>query len=202
MNNHLKRIACFFSCCWLMFTLSGCSSQVPKINYYSLIGPEITLAATSQPSRFAILVGPVSLPDVLKKSQIATGRVEERYQLSENHRWAGELDQEFARALGEGLAGTLGTEQVALYPMGQFLDPTHQVIVDVLAMDGMVGGEVRLIVRWSLMDPKNKKIQVTRRSLFKQRSAENSHEAWVAAQRQNLQALCQEITAAIKGTHL
>ncbi|MGD9947144.1 MAG: membrane integrity-associated transporter subunit PqiC [Desulfobulbus sp.] len=200
MNNLLQRLGFFFLSCWLVLALTCCSSSVPKINYYSLVGPpEIAPTPTTQSGRFAILIGPVSLPDILRRPQIVTGRSEDRYQLSENHRWGGELDQEFARALGECLAGELGTEKIALYPMGQFLHPTHQVIVDVLTLDGMVASEARLIVRWSLMDPTNKKVQVTRRSYFRQQPADKSYDAWVAAQRKNLQRFGQEISAAIQG---
>lgn len=201
MNNQSILPRFFLLTCLIVSGLCGCTAPVPKISYYSLVGPEIAPASAAQQGRVAVLIGPVSLPDVLKRSQIVTGRAEERYQLSENHRWAGELDHEVGRALGEWLARALGTEQIALYPMGSHLQPTHQVIVDVLVMDGMVGNDARLVVRWSLMDPGSDTVRATRRSAFSKKPVDNSYEAWVAAQRWNLRGLGQEIAMAMKATH-
>jgi uncharacterized lipoprotein YmbA len=178
--------------------LIGCSPASPPVSYHSLVDFNPAPNTTETQSRLAILVGPVSIPDILKNSQITIGNVGQRFQRSEQHRWAGEIDHDFARAVGEQLANRLGTEQIAIFSMGQHLDPTHQIIFDVLAMDGALGKEANLALRWSLVDPKNKKAPVTRRSTFTEKPADDSYEAWVAAQRHNISRLSEEIAAVIK----
>ena len=45
--------------------------------------------------------------------------------------------------------------------MQQHLSPTYQVVCDILVMDGVLGAEARLIVRWSLVDPATNTVQIT-----------------------------------------
>lgn len=200
MNKYLLLITGLLLSSPLILGLSGCGAKAPTVSYYSLLGADLTPVSSGAQSHLAIQVGPVGLPDVLKRSQIVIGRAGEQYQLSENHRWSGEVDDDFARAMGEHLSHGLGTEQVAIYPMGLYLPLTHQVLLDVLALDGVIGQEARLVVRWSVIDPTSKKVQVTRRSLCKETPVDKSYEAWVGAQRNNLRCLGTEIVAALKAT--
>lgn len=181
----------------VLVSMTGCGPASPPVTYHSLLGSDLSPQTAAKSSRLAILIGPVSVPDVLKSSQIATGSAGEHYQRSDQHRWAGELDRDFARAIGEQLATRLGTEQVALYPMGQHLEPTWQVVLDILALEGLPGREAKLVVRWSLVDPKNKTTKLTRRSGFSEQPAGSGYDAWVAAQRRNIDRLGEEIAAAI-----
>jgi len=187
--------------CLVTLGLFGCGGTVSPISYYSLQAAEGAPAGTVHAQPMALLIGPITLPDILKKQQIVTGRAGERYQLSDNHRWSGQLDHDFARAMGEELARRLGTEQVALFPMQQHLSPTYQVVCDILVMDGVLGAEARLIVRWSLVDPATNTVQITHRSLCEQQPANASYGAWVAAQRDNIRCLGEEIAATLRAKH-
>lgn len=198
MNKLSLTVWCFFVSCFIPLGLCGCGSKTPPVSYYSLLGPELASSASEQNGRMTLLIGPITLPDILKKQQIVTGRAGERYLLSENHRWSGMLDRDFARAIGEYLSHSLGTEQIALYPLEQNVSPTHQVVCDVLAMDGVVGEEARLVVRWSLIDPATKSVKLTRRSQCVQQPADASYEAWVAAQRNNIRCLGEKIAVDLK----
>jgi len=201
MNKLQLTVGSLLVSCLVTLGLFGCGGKVTPISYYSLQAVEGAPGGTVHAQPMVLLIGPISLPDILKKQQIVTGRAGERYQLSENHHWSGKLDHDFARAMGEELARRLGTEQIALYPMQQNLSPTHQVVCDILAMDGVIGEDARLIVRWSLVDPATKIAQITRRSLCEQQPANASYGAWVAAQRGNIRCLGEEIAAALRAKH-
>lgn len=201
MNKSLSFLICLVFLGPVLFTVSACSPVSPPVAYHSLVELDPTDHKAGPQRPLAILVGPVSTPDILKQSQISTGYAEGRYQLSEQHRWAGDLDREFSRAIGELLASRLGTEQIAIFPMEQNLEPTHQIILDILAMDGALGEEASLMVRWSLINPKSKAVQVMRRSSFSERPADSSYDAWVSAQRRNVKRFSEEIAAAINATH-
>jgi len=162
-----------------------------------LAGVEPPAEVSGKQSRLAVQVGPVTLPDVLKKSQIVFGNTGGSFQLSDQHRWSGELDRDIARAIGEQLAVRLGTEQIALFPAGQHLDLTHQVVLDVVAMEGVLGKEATLVARWSVVDSKSKTARMTRRSTVSEQPTDSSHGAWVAAQRHNIAKLSEEIADAI-----
>ena len=197
MNKFLLNVGGLLVCCLLTVGLSGCGGKAPQISYYSLQAPQDAPASTHQSGPMVLLIGPISLPDILKKQQIVTGNAGERYLLSENHRWSGKLDHDFARAIGEYLANRLGTEQIALYPLQQPLSPTHQVVCDVLTMDGTIGQDARLVVRWSLLDTTTKAVRMTRRSSCRAQPADNSYDGWVAAQRSNIRCLGEEIAAGL-----
>jgi uncharacterized lipoprotein YmbA len=185
-----------------MILLAGCAGSSPQITYYSLYAPAQTAAPVAAPatSPLAVSVGPVVIPDILKQTQIATGGADGRFRLSEYHRWSGELDRDFARAVAEQLARDLGTEQVALFPWDQHFTPTWRVLIDVLSMGGAPGEEAMLAVRWSLIDPQGHKPSQTRRSDLREVPAAAGYPAWVAAQQRNIAKLGEEIAGAIKET--
>ncbi len=180
----------------MLLALVGCSSTSPPVSYYSLASVEPPAQTGGKHNTLAVQVGPVTLPDVLKKSQIVFGSGG-GFQLHDQHRWSGELDRDIARAIGEQLAVRLGTEQIALFPAGQHLEVTHQIVLDVVAMEGVLGKEATLVGRWSVVDPKSKAARMTRRSTVSEQPTDNSHGAWVAAQRRNIAKLSEEIASAI-----
>jgi len=183
-----------------MFLLAGCAGSSPQITYYSLYAPAQMAAPVTAPTTtpLAVSVGPVVIPDILKQAQIASGGADGRYQLSDYHRWSGEVDRDFARAVAEQLARTLGTEQVALFPWDQHFRPTTRVLIDVLSMGGTPGAEATLAVRWSLVDPQGQKPSLTRRSDLREVPAAAGYAAWVAAQQRNIAKLGEEIAAALQ----
>lgn len=198
----MKNKNCLLFCLMLLglgpLLLNGCSPVSPQVTYYSLLDSSQTLPAAKTQGHLALLIGPVTLPDALKTSQIATGGAGGQYQLSDHHRWASEVDRDFARALGEQLATRLGTEQIALYPLDQYLEPTQQVVADILTMEGALGEEARLTVRWSVLDPKSKKSRLTRRSSFSEQPVDATYGAWVNAQRRNISRLSEAIAVEIR----
>jgi uncharacterized lipoprotein YmbA len=180
--------------------LAGCATSSPQVTYYSLYAPaqQLPQAKEPAPATLVVSVGPVTIPDILKQTQIATGGADGRYQLSEYHRWSGEVDRDFARALAEQLSSNLGTEQVALFPWDQQFKPTCRVLLDVLSMGGEKGQEATMSVRWSLVDPTGKTALLVRRSDFRESPAGAGHAAWVAAQQRNVVKLGQEIAGELK----
>jgi len=209
MNKHLRILIYVVSFGPFLLTGVGCSPASPPIFYHSLVDldPAQQTTATDTATdaatvgRLSILIGPVSTPDILKNSKITTGGAESRYQLSEQHRWAGEVNHDFARAVGEQLAHRLGTEQIAIFPREQHLKTTHQIVLDILTMEGNLGKEAILIVRWSLIDPQSKTVRLIRRSTFSEQPADAGYDAWVSAQRRNVNRLSEEIAAVIKAEH-
>lgn len=179
--------------------LAGCFATSPQVSYYSLYAPAQKPAPTAaMAGSLAISVGPVTIPDILKQEKIATGGADGRFRMAEYHRWSGELDRDFARAIAEQLSGNLGTEQVAIFPWDQTIAPSCRVLVDVLSMGGEAGAAATLAVRWTLVKTGEEQPLLVRRSDLSEVPAEAGYAAWVAAQQRNLARLGQEIASAIR----
>ena len=176
--------------------LTGCAAPPAPVIYHSLLGADTGAAAAGRANGPALVVGPVRVPDLLHNTCIATGS-DGRFQLAEQHRWAGAVDREIGRALAERLAADLATERVSLFPQAPATKTAWRVQVEVLALDGLPGQWARLEVRWTLLDPDGTGPR-TRRGDYRQPLTEPGHAAWVAGQRANLARLGEDIAAVIR----
>jgi uncharacterized lipoprotein YmbA len=176
--------------------LTGCAAPPPPVVYHSLLGADTGAAAAVRADGPAVVVGPVSVPDLLHNTRLATGS-DGRFQLAEQHRWAGAVDREIGRALAERLAADLATERVSLFPQAPATKTAWRVQVEVLALDGLPGQWARLEVRWTLLDPDGTGPR-TRRGDYREPLTEPGLAAWVAGQRTNLARLGADIAAAIR----
>ena len=176
--------------------LNGCAAPPAPVVYHSLLGADAGAAATARADGPALVVGPVRVPDLLHNTRIATGS-DGRFQLAEQHRWAGAVDREIGRALAERLAADLATERVTLFPQAPATKTAWRVQVEVLALDGLPGQWARLEVRWTLLDPAGTGPR-TRRGDYREPLTDPGHAAWVAGQRTNLARLGADIAAVIR----
>ena len=176
--------------------LTGCAAPPAPVVYHSLLGADAGAAATALADGPALVVGPVRVPDLLHNTRIATGS-DGRFQLAEQHRWAGAVDREIGRALAERLAADLATERVTLFPQAPATKTAWRVQVEVLALDGLPGQWARLEVRWTLLDPAGTGPR-TRRGDYREPLTDPGHAAWVAGQRTNLARLGADIAAVIR----
>jgi uncharacterized lipoprotein YmbA len=188
MNNLARRQALLGLA--LMMLLAGCAGNVKTISHYSLYAPQAGAGENVQTDGgLAVSVGPVTVPDILKQTRIATGGEGGRFDLAEYHRWSGEVDREMSRALAEQLSRRLGTENVSVFPWDQHLAPRFRVLADVLSMGGALSGEATLSVRWTVLDAEGSGEPVIRRAELGERLTAPDHSAWVAAQQRNIEKL-------------
>jgi uncharacterized protein len=180
--------------------LAGCISRsAPTVNYYSLLTMEQigdTETLTSLPE-VKLGVGPVSIPDSLKRSQIATRKQGNRYEFAEFHRWAGVLEKDITFVLGDNLGQLLGIEKVGFFPWLQHFKPTYRVMVDVIRFDGAIDGEAFLSARWAISNSKGKDFLAGKKSDYRQPLEDASYAALIKAESQLLGALSKEIAAEI-----
>jgi uncharacterized lipoprotein YmbA len=197
MNRLFTQLGIFVLCCLLGGLLSSCSSPSRVTTYYSLYSASPPRALANPNDDIVLSVGPVTVSDVLTLSKLTTGGEDGVFQRSEYHKWVGAVDKDFARSLAEQLASELKTEQIFLHPGDNYLEPNCQLLIDVLAMDGKLGMEAKLTVRWTLIDPQKTLPPMTRRNYFRRQPVDGSHSAWVKAQQENIKQLSIEIAAVI-----
>ena len=191
--------------CFLLFGLGlllvlGCASS-PPTRFYTLSslqegGKE--LRASSSGEDLVIGVGPIKFPEYLDRAEIVTRSSSNKITLSHFDLWAGSLAEDFSRALAENLSVLLATESVFVYPRLRPGSAKFQLTLDVIRFDGSLGGDVSLIVRWAILEGKERKVVTLHKSTIIEPSGEKGYEALVAANSRALEKLSREIAEAIR----
>ena len=190
---------------WLLILIAvlliaGCLGRSsPKVTYFSLLTMEQmgeTEAVASLPE-VKLGVGPVVIPDSLKRSQIATRQYGNQHEFAEFNRWAGVLEKDITSVLGDNLGQLLGIEKVGFFPWLYHFKPTYRVMVDVIRFDGSIDGEAFLSARWAVSDAEGKDFLAGKKSDYRQPLEDASYAALIKAESQLLAALSKEIAAEI-----
>jgi uncharacterized lipoprotein YmbA len=103
-----------------------------------------------------------------------------------------------SRVLLVNLGLALDSNRVYELPMRRRRPLDYQVPMDVLRFDGVLGREVILSVRWTLLSGDGKEILLSRVSRINEPAAGPSVEAFVAAQSRALAKLAREIADGIQ----
>ncbi len=165
--------------------LSGCVSRSsPTVHYYNLLTMEQLDESKPIANHPNIILGlgPVSIPDSLKRSQIATSQHGIQYEFDEFNRWAGVLDKNFSAVVGENLSTLLGIKNLGYFPWMPHFTPTYQIVINIQRLDGYLDGEAVLVARWTVIDAEGKELLASGSKSFQQPVAGNSFTALVKAE--------------------
>jgi uncharacterized lipoprotein YmbA len=138
--------------------VAGCSPLAPLPNHtrFFMLSPlaQDSSAQSAKPldQQLSIGVGPIGFPDYLKRYEVVTRTADTRIDVSEENRWAGPLDKNFARVLSENLATLLDTQRIQSYPWSRGVSVDYQVVVEVERFDTSSDRQATLIARWSIRD--------------------------------------------------
>ena len=180
--------------------VSGClSHNAPKVTYFSLLTME-QLGESEVIDSFPQInlgIGPIGIPDSLKRSQIATRQQGNQYEFDEFNRWAGVLEKDFASVLGDNLGQLLGVEKVGFYPWLYNFKPTYRVVVNIIQFDGSIDGEATLSARWTVSDAEGKDSLAAEKSVFRQPLEGTGFAALIKAESRLVADLSKEIAGAI-----
>ena len=167
MTGHISKWAMLF-CCFLL--LAGCiGRKSPDVTYYSLLTMEQLgeVETISRHPEILLGVGPVTIPDSLKRSQVVTRDHGNQYSFDEFNRWAGVLEQDLAVVVGDNLGGLLGVEKVGFFPWMNYFSPTFRVIIDIQRLDGSLDGEAVLDARWAIADADGRELLAAGKADFR-----------------------------------
>jgi uncharacterized lipoprotein YmbA len=177
--------------------LSGCASS-PPTRFYVL--PSLTDAETPPPAAprdLTIGVGPVTLPPYLDRLQIVTRASRARLVLGEFDQWAASLQDSVPRVLAENLSLLIPTDRVLLHPWSRTTEPNYRVTVDVTQFDAGPSGEVVLAARWRILSANEKELVIRKARFTAVARLQHDYEATVLAMGHTLDALSQDIAAAL-----
>jgi uncharacterized lipoprotein YmbA len=182
-----------------LMALSGCFLMKSQpTQYYTLNAMQQPVVRPDLNSRFMVSVGPVILPDSLRRPQIAIRTNDNQIDFSEFHKWAGPLTDETKRILAEDIGILLAEEGATVSTDELPIEPDYRVILNINRFDGMPGETVLLNAVWTLKDQKNRKIIAVNQSLLTEHVSGTGYPDLVNAQSRALAALSMEIAAEIK----
>ena len=134
--------------CLAVLLLAGCSTTPPS-NYYLLSSP-----AEAPPDRMtpALGIGPVEIPEYLKRNGLVYRIGDNRLQIADSERWGEPLEEGVRRVLGLNLAGLLDTGNLSYYPFHSKRPPDYGVSVNVLNLD-VDDRQAALVAEWLVYRP-------------------------------------------------
>ena len=187
---------------WWLFVMvmllgPACGGKPLPVSYYSLApidGSARQGGAVATMSDLSIGIGPVRVPEELSRSQILTRAGDNKVTYAENHRWAGDVENNISGTVRDNISLLLGTERVATFPWASVFRPTYRVVLDILAFDGVRGEHALLSVRWAISDGEGKHLLVVKKTRIKQPVGGETYDDLVKAQSEALAGLSREIS--------
>ena len=179
---------------------TGCTGITKPASFY-LLSPlpdvEKPMTIKSAQNTPLITIGPVTLPAYLDRLQMITRKGDNELVLSEFHRWAESLEDNFYRVLMENLSLLLHTIDITTYPKSKASQAEFQIIINVTRFDVDSRGNALLIAYWHVLGNDGSKVLMRKKSVFSFKGKSGNYESTIAALNKTLAALSHEISAAI-----
>src|SRR5918994_2281671 len=152
-------------------SLAGCGTFSPRPDssrFFTLSSlrqvEEASLKNSNKPEKMFLGIGPIKFPGYLDRHEIVVRSAQNRFDVSENDRWAEPLQENFARVLSQNLAVLLNTDLITTYPWPPGNRPRYQVEIEVLRFEANNDRNAQLFARWAVLDAGDKKIAVVKES--------------------------------------
>lgn len=200
MKTYFFRLPVVIISATLSVVLSGCTSS-PSSRFY-ILSPLATTGPETKPLSdercLSLAVGPIKIPDYLDRPQIVTRVAQDEFALAEFDRWAGSLKDNLTRVLADNLSVFLCTKTILLFPWVGGIPIDYRIEVEVIRMDGSLGGNVTLQAWWIIFSGDKKQILLTRKSNVTEVTGSKDYKSLVSAESRALEKLSREIAEAIR----
>jgi uncharacterized protein len=180
--------------------LAGCAGS-PRVSYYTLAAaPSVAAPAAGAPASGkgepSVVVGPVSIPDVVDRPQLVVRVAQNRVEVLESQRWAEPLKGGIARVLAQDLGQLLGSSRVYSYQELTGATAESRVLVDLVRFDSVPGDSVTIEADWSIR--KTGATAIHGHSVIREQATGAGYDPLVAAYSRALMALSAELAKAIQ----
>src|SRR5687767_6523424 len=125
-------------CVALIALLCGCGTS-PSVRYFTLES-EMPPASASVSSAYSVVVGPVTVPELVDRPHLVLRSSPSRVEIAEYARWAAPLKSEIARVIADHLARELPGANIYTSAQRPAATPDYRVMIDVQRFD-MAPGE-------------------------------------------------------------
>ena len=180
-----------------LMLLVGCAGNAPS-RYYILSPLTDENRVTQEESCISVGIGPIKLPEYVNRLQIVTRTAPNELLLSYFDLWAEPLADSVPRVLAENISRLICTREVALFPWKPSRVPDYRVEVEVLQMDGTLGGTVSLDACWTIFSGREKKALVIKRSSYSEPVTGKGYDTLVQVHSHLLAALSRDIAGALE----
>jgi uncharacterized protein len=188
----LQRIVYFAAVFALSTELYACASAPPR--FYTL---DAAATASGLPATGGnVSVGPITIPASVDQPQFVTQDGPNQVDVDEFNRWAAPLNDSIARVIAQNLAVLLGTPNVAVGPLANFI-PDYAVAIDVQSFESVRGQRTELDAVWTIRD-KVRGVTRSGRTSANETVANDSFDALAAAHSRALAMLSDDIAKAIR----
>lgn len=184
--------------CLLALTLLGGCATHEAVDYLTLTSPaQATVRSVASP----LSVGPVTLPDYLKRNGLARRDSEGALRYSMSELWAEPLDQGIQRTLMEILSDALDGTPVTTFPGPSALQAHYGISISVRRLEA-TNAVAKMAATWRILPTSSVAPTATRRGRFSREAAlaSPSGPAVALAFSELLHALALEIAAEIPAT--
>ena len=196
--------SCFAAVMFVVFAmiLTGCIGGTSKPSKFYLLrsmdDSQKSLPPAGNKDSVSVLVGPISLPAYLDRTQMVTVAGTHQLTLHEFNRWSESLRDSFYRVLQEDLSTLLGTPDVYRYDQSETSAADYQVVIYVTRFDAVSEGDAVLRAFWTLTRKEADTPGVTRKSVFRRPVSGMGFPGIVNVQNQTINEFSREIATAIK----
>jgi len=196
--------SCFTAVMLVVFAviLTGCIGGTSKPSKFYLLrsmeNSQKNLPTSGNKDSVSVLIGPITLPAYLDRTQMVTVAGKHELVLEEFNRWAEPLKDNFYRVLMEDLSSLLNTSDVYAYDRDGAPTADYQVVIDVTRFDSIAGGDAVLTAFWTVSGKDSSSPSTKRKSVFRKAVPSTGIAGVVEAQNQTLTALSREIASAIQ----
>ena len=183
----------------LPLILVACFPGKPT-NFYLLKAMKTTHSGQNEPrfEKSTVLVKPVKFPEYLEKPQMVIRENNYKLQLSEYHRWAEPLKDNFTRIFIENLNTRIAPGNAVVYSELDGIEPNYQLSIEVLRMDVNTNDQAVLRVKWLLLAGKNDKRIKRLNNEYSIPIKNESFESGVEAQSKAIALFADQVAEAIR----
>lgn len=189
----------------LVMVLAGCIGGTSKPSKFYLLrsmeNSQKSLPTAGNEDSVSVLIGPITLPVYLDRTQMVTVAGKHELVLEEFNRWAEPLKDNFYRVLMENLSLLLNTSDVYAYDRDGAPTADYQVVIDVTRFDNEAGGDACLTAFWAVTGRDNNSPIMKRKSVFRKAVPTTGIAGAVDAQNRTLTEFSHEIASAIQSLH-
>lgn len=177
----------------LALTLCLASCAAPKSFYVlSAEGPAPSGGGTG------IGVGPVSVAGYLDRANLVFQESGNRMSVAEDHRWAGDLQENISRVMATNLGRKMGTGNVRVYPWGSDTELRYQISLDIRQLHATSDGDAVIDAAWRVYSLPDRRMIASKSWSGTEDLKVDGYDEMAAAESRLLARLAGEIAATLR----
>jgi hypothetical protein len=174
--------------------LAACGGTSPPVRFFTLASEAPSQTAASNVTPFTIIVGPVTVPELVDRPQFVLRSAPNRVELTEQARWAAPLKSEIPRVVADHLAQRLAGARTATAAQRAATVPDYRVLIDIQRFETSQQEGATVQALWTVRPTVG--APFSGRSLVTE-NAGAGYEDLVAAHSRALASISRDIAAAI-----